>query len=586
MIEHLTQVEKTPREGRFPLAAQVLAVIGAILYVASWLVPNHYPPWVSFHNDAVAFAALTFLWASGTARTHLPKPSAVVGVIALCIPTLIAVQLATGQIVYFGDALVSCIYVFGFAAALWLGALYAADMPSRSLVLSVFAALTVVVGIASVWIALVQWLGIDNPIGFNTILDLPPHARPFGNLGQPNHFATLLLMAVAMTGVLVVQGVVSPWLCGFLVSLLSVGVVLAASRAAWLSLFVIAIFWGWKGRKIWGTKSLALPAFLALGLYVVSILMKLLADGLLLGGGGGRAIVLYQDNTRWIMWRQSLDAILQSPWQGYGWRQTTVAQKFGALLHPGDFSTDYAHSVVFDVIIWAGLPIGLLILFAVACWLMRLGYNVANGTQLMIFTAVIPFATHSLVEFPYAYAYFLLPVAWLLGYLVQVQQAVKPELSKTRLCVRVAVIGAVLCYAVSGVGVIYEYLLAEEDYRVMRFETRSVGHVPVGYDPPKLVLLTQLGEMLTMGRWEPYRGMSPDSIERFRVANANFAWATLQLKLIVAYAINGQMPQAAHELKSLRSIYGEKSYLQAVKQLQDLTGKYPELTGLQYGILR
>jgi hypothetical protein len=42
------------------------------------------------------------------------------------------------------------------------------------------------------------------------------------------------------------------------------------------------------------------------------------------------------------------------------------------------------------------------------------------------------------------------------------------------------------------------------------------------------------------------------------------------------------MAQAAHELASLRAIYGEKSYLQAVTQIQALVGKYPELENLSF----
>jgi hypothetical protein len=282
------------------------------------------------------------------------------------------------------------------------------------------------------------------------------------------------------------------------------------------------------------------------------------------------------------MWHQFVEAILQSPWVGYGWRQTAVAQKIGSLLYPGDLPTDYAHSVVLDVIVWNGLPLGLVMLTTMSYWVLRSVYRISNGVQFLIVCALVPFAVHSLVEFPFAYAYFLFPVAWLLGYLAQVQKSDIQEMQKSSLRVRVAAMSAVFSYALLGMGVISEYLLAEEDFRVMRFEVRSVGQVPLGYDPPKLVLLTQLEEMLNVARWEPSRGMQPEMMERLRVANANFSWATLQTKLIVAYAINGQMAQAAHELASLRAIYGEKSYLQAVTQIQALVGKYPELENLSF----
>ena len=126
--------------------------------------------------------------------------------------------------------------------------------------------------------------------------------------------------------------------------------------------------------------------------------------------------------------------------------------------------------------------------------------------------------------------------------------------------------------------VLQEYLVAEEDYRVMRFEMRGVGRIPADYAAPKLSLLTQLNEMLNMGRIVPYPGMPPRDIERMRLANANFGWANLHLNYAIALGLNMQPEEAARQLVNLRAIYGQESYAQAAEIFSKLQHeKYPEL---------
>ena len=123
-----------------------------------------------------------------------------------------------------------------------------------------------------------------------------------------------------------------------------------------------------------------------------------------------------------------------------------------------------------------------------------------------------------------------------------------------------------------------EYVQVEEDHRVMRFEMRKVGRTPVGYEAPRLVLLNQLGEMLQLARIEPHPNMSPEEMERMRVANASFEWATLHLRYVVALGLNGQPEEASRQLGNLRALYGARSYESAVAYLRELQDqKYPQL---------
>lgn len=51
-------IQKAPLRGRFFLLQMSYLTLGGFFFLGSWLAPNHYPPWTSFHNEAMMFAAV------------------------------------------------------------------------------------------------------------------------------------------------------------------------------------------------------------------------------------------------------------------------------------------------------------------------------------------------------------------------------------------------------------------------------------------------------------------------------------------------------------------------------------------------
>jgi hypothetical protein len=286
------------------------------------------------------------------------------------------------------------------------------------------------------------------------------------------------------------------------------------------------------------------------------------------------------DNVRLVLWKQILFAIEQSPWMGYGWNQTQVAQKIGVQAAPGEWSTDYAHNVALDIMAWCGIPLGAVLLGAILWWLGRTVQRSRSTRELLMFCSVVPVLAHSLLEFPFAYAFFLFPVACTLGALHALQAPTSwPVHPAAPVWRRLIVTGLLSAYALVAGRVFVEYIEAEEDMRVMRFELRRIGQRPADHVAPRLLLLNQLDEMLKLGRIQPSRGMSPEVLARMGRANAYQSWATLHLNYVVALGLNGQPEEAARQLRILRDLYGPQSYRQAraeiVAQQKYL---YPELT--------
>ena len=478
---------------------------------------------------------------------------------------------------YGGDALVSSLYLVGIVFAWWLGSRSALASPAPHRDVIFFASLMLLAATASALLAVLQWLQMETSLGIYAA-ERGPNMRPYANLAQPNLLATLLVIGVVCSYLLYVSGRVKAWQLAVLAIFLSFGLIATESRAGILSAICVGIFLIARGKSVRQTGVWrVVMAWWGL-LLALRFLWQPLNEMLLLQAARQEAMAV--DSVRLVIWKQIMAGIASSPLAGYGWRQTIVAQKTGIETLPGSAPTDYAHSVVLDVLAWVGLPLGIALLALAGWWILRTIRDLKDSSDLLLFTATVPFFVHSMLEFPFAYAFFLFPIAWIFGYLQARQMPwkfrVRERLPRWE---KIFVIGSLLGFSFLCGKVLLEYLVAEEDCRVMRFEMRNVGTRPLDYEAPHLVLLTQLDDMLKMGRIKPDRGMSLEDIERMRKANASLAWASLHLKYVIALGLNGQPEEATRQLRNLGSLYGKVTYKSATEELKKVREeKYPELS--------
>ena len=563
-----------PRKGRFSLGLLFCAV-GVVFFLLSWLAPNHYPPWVGFHNEAAMFLALILFFAGSlTAQksVHLP---AFIQVFFASLIGLIWVQWASGLISYSGDALVSSLFLTGVGFAWWLGVrtVFVSDEGERMLVLA--AILMVVAACASSGMAGLQWLSHEKDMWF--FIAERGTNRPYANLAQPNLLATLLVMGFVFAYLLYLRRHLQTWQLSAIAAWLSFGLIMTESRAGLLSSLCLGIFFLIRVRPAWRVGGWRVIA-MWWGLLLIFIgLWRSLNE--FLGLLPIRHSVIAVDDERLAIWKQVIAGIAEAPWFGYGWRQTGTAQRAGVELVPGNLPTDYAHNIALDVLAWAGLPLGILLLLLGVWWVLRTIRDLKNSTEFLLFSATIPFLVHSMVEFPFAYAFFLFPISWIFGFLHarQMPRQFRAMSAENRFEKLLPIVGllsfAILCGLVTK-----EYLAAEEDFRIMRFEMRKVGARPVDYQAPRLMLLTQLDDLLKIGRLNPIRGMSQIEIERLRKANLSRHWGALDVKYMVALGINGQPAEATKQLREIRALYGPEFYRLVSSELRTLRSeKYPEL---------
>jgi hypothetical protein len=188
--------------------------------------------------------------------------------------------------------------------------------------------------------------------------------------------------------------------------------------------------------------------------------------------------------------------------------------------------------------------------------------------------ALIPLAIHSLVEYPFAYAYFFIFSGILVGIVEFHHSSKNCSLS---ISPRLAGLITIICFLV-GSRVVYEYLQIEEDFAVVRFENLRIGHTPPEYSPPQnIVLLNQLGTMLNAARLRPTQNMLPTDIETLRTASSRFSYGALRLRYAQALGLNGQPEAATHQLQVIYGMYGDYYYQAAASVIRSMEDDYPEI---------
>lgn len=561
--------------------------VGLLLLLLSWVQPLHLMPWMSWHSEMLSFAALSLLAARGlwlawrgTATTSaLPFPA--LAWVFLGLLLLVGVQTLAGQIVFAGDALVLGLYLLLSAGALALGAASAPAAQDKRLQSNqpdalVLLASTLLLGaLLSSVAALVQLTGVWD--GADWINRTGTLRRPGGNLGQPNQLGTLLLMGLVSLVYLWEKGKLGRSSALLILVVLATGVTVTESRASQLSMLALVVWWLMGRRRIGfklGAGALLVAAGLSMAAFWLWPQIVELSDTTT-GAGQPASQAMLSGGGRWIVWPQLWEAVLLHPWAGWGLREVSTAHN--AVAHAYSVSEPYAysHNLVLDMALGMGLPLTIVLVSAGVYGLWRRMSAAQSLNAWYCVAAIVPVLVHSMFEFPYAYAYFLAPVMFLLGrleaeVLSQASMQIKRGLASVLFIVACAL----------GASTVLEYVEIEEDFLVARFEVLRLGQTPEAYVRPKIHLLTQLGALLEGARLVPKPDMGISELELARRMALRFPWPATQNRYALSLALNGQPEEARRQLQVMRAQYRHKERIYASvkeKWLEMAQTQYPQL---------
>jgi len=544
-------------------------LFAALLALFSWLVPNHYPPWGSFHAELAMAASFALALIAALRRSRPITPSSLM-LAGLALAPLPLLQWATGLITYAGDAWLGTAYLLGFGLSVWLGQRLAASF-GVARVLTAVSGLFIAAALASMGLALYQWLRLRG-LGIAAI-DLPPGGRPFANLGQPNHLASLLFLGLCGVFVLYDDRRIGRVGTALTAVFFTFGLAMTTSRTAWLAmtLLVAGLL---LARRRTGLR-VGPVGILGLGAVFVGWLLAwpALNDVLLLSGG--RALANQVDaGPRTILWSTALEAISRRPWFGYGWDQALAAQSDVILDQPSyGRLMGSAHNLLLDLLLWVGIPLGTAVFGGLLLWGWRHVRQVQDATSVGVLTMLVGVFVHALVELPLSYTYFLLPAGLLAGLL----EAQHP--TGWRRTIPAAWMLAPSAAALVLLGLITaDYLRVEENVRTLRLEVARIGTGRIVSEAPQLLLLTQWADYLHFARTEPRAGLGEAELAHMAAVTRRFPYQRAQFDQAVAQALNNRPAEAALTLRRLCNLQWPLECRRKLAEWRELTQEhYPEL---------
>ncbi|WP_329416196.1 PglL family O-oligosaccharyltransferase [Acinetobacter indicus] len=530
----------------------------SILFIAfsiSYLLPNHYGLWLAVYQDMAMFVVLLILLIlviNSSKKVHIHFLFYFTLLIS-CIPWL---QYIFKNIFFFGDAFVVFIYLLGFSFSIFSGFNLARSFGLVNVLYSISISI-IFVSIISVYIQLQQWLLLAN--GSIWMADLPPGGRPFANFAQPNNLATLLCLGVLSTFYLFEKKKINYKVGSILALFILLGLALTQSRTAWCFLFFFSVWWVYKYKDI-NSRSEKIIPFIFLVMFCV-ILFSLPPVSEFLNITQVREFTERATSgyERLELWQQMLYAIYQQPIWGYGWNQIGVAQVAVTQDLPVPIPIDYSHNILIDLLLWNGLPLGILIISVFLWRLYRLNKLTSSSDVFIALSMLGAILTHAMLEYPLAYAFFLIPFGLIIGALESIDPKIRvfniPSLPLNLF---------VFCALITYIWFFVEYRKVEKDNELLQYELKNIGTLYSVADAPNIILLTQLREYIRFLRTEPTVGMNSEKIEWARCVVYRYPNSITLYRYAQILAFNGQIELAMQHLDILNKLYNVNLSLESL----------------------
>ncbi len=523
-------------------------IIASVLIAFGWLSPFHTYPWVTFSSELASFgAAFAVMTLFLIKEIKIPRPQ----ILMLIIVLLPLLQFCSGLIVDLSVAFLSFAYLFTFWLMMLCGYNLSLQAENREKLMIGFSLVVLIAGLLSSFMAVVQWLNLESYI--YGIMGLRGN-RPYANFGQPNNLSTFLVMALMGGLYLYEKRKASLWLLIPSSLILLFTITLTQSRTAWIVCIFFFFYWIYKQHKnnprfnfpkllLW-----TLLYFVIAG-YLLPYLTQFMSSNLDTGVAHTASIVQRagSGHERLGMWMQILHAIAERPWFGYGWNQTSIAVVESIEFNTVQVWFNSAHNIILDLLIWNGVPLGVLIIGYLSLWLLWLNKTAKDSTSIIAIMMVCAILIHAMLEFPQRYAYFLLPMGFLLGLI----QAQTPQLKGITIQKNV-----VRCVWLISVIVL---LLIWRDYKLFQDNSRLIfkGKQPTEeiLGSSRILLLTQFQKRLDWIALDPKTRFSEAQLSEFAEMVKNKATPYNLKKFAQVLFYNQQNKEAEKYLYILNRLY-------------------------------
>lgn len=515
-----------------------------ILFILAWLLPNHYLPWLSVYQESCMFLVALFVVFCTSQQVKIKTPKIIV--VVLLVSLIPFVQYFLGVNYYLGDVLLVGLYLWVFILV-FIAAYNIAGLEEKlkkQWLYYIFLAF-LFSSIISVWVQLRQWFLLDGNIW---VVDLPPNGRPFANIAQPNLLATLLTIGLLSILYLYENKKIQSFTAGLGALFILYGIALTFSRTAWLFSLVFLAWWllkKWQLKYSSRLKNFHLIMWLSV-FYTYLFLIPFVTEkvGLL------STIDVVSRSTSGLerieMWKQLIAIIKQSPSLGYGWAQLNPAQMSAVGISLENPIWGYSHNIFLDFLIWSGVYIGAFLVLVVLYFLIFNAIKAKSIDNVILMSVVGVIVLHSMLEYPFAYAFFLFPLAFMLGFCYRNNSDNNKSVIHNRIFFGSLSIAVIALILLTG----YEYQKISKVYELMRYENVQLRAKDNQIEPKKKYLVLEgIHDYIWFVRYPLNKKMSELDLERAKKVAYSKPEQPVLYRYMQILILNGELEQAHYILE-------------------------------------
>jgi O-antigen ligase len=549
-----------------------------------WLLPVHALPWTTFYSEWL----MALLWLPMCLWFLLRSSQPVLLDVTVAVCAAVAVvpiaQAAAGLFLFPGEAVFVALLILAFSVTMLVSRHAEATHPAQ-LADALFTGLLIAASLSALMTAY-QWLRLSG-LGL-LVAELPYGGRPVANVGQANNLSTLLAWGLVALWWRFAFGRLHGALTALLAGLFLCAIALTQSRTGWLAvgfLGLVAI----AGHRTLKSAShvkvyLGLALWFVLAVFAVEPMSLWLNEALHPGLSHAGSLSLTQQaaiGKRPIIWAMVMQAIAERPLFGYGWNQSVQAFIAHAANYPTmQVGVQYAHNLVLDLLLWNGLPLGLLLTSGFGAWLWwqgRAALGAVQPAQLLLLAALGVFLLHAMLELPHAYLFFLLPVATIMGTLNALRDAdsvrVPKRIALSRWWVALPLVPAALL-----MGAMFdEYGRIAASVLADRMRAANVV-IKAPLPEPKVTLLNFLQMPLQQLRAQPRSDMRDEDLAVWRATLMRYPASGALVRYALGSAWSKRPQEARWALTTLCAIHRQDICEAALREWSETAANgHPEM---------
>lgn len=399
-----------------------LAALG-LMCVLPFLQPVHGYPLTSFYSEWLAFAlGIAALAPLAGKRVWQDMTVPAIALAPLALIALLMVQLVADRVLYTGQALTAAIYLVWTALLITLGhhLRQALGLTTVSVALAWF---VLAGGLLSTLVAWLQHYQISTVL--DAVIARKNSNAVFGNLGQPNHFADYVTLALGSLTFLFARSSLSRAAAAACAMPMLLVLALSGSRSIWLYLVMLLglAFWFYRRRQEpAGRRLLSCTLLLTAGFVLAQALVMLPLFAPDQGLATTAAQRLFESSpgpsARLELWREAWGMFTRFPLLGAGWGQFSWRHFEYQALASGAAPLglfNHAHNIVLHLLAETGVAGALLVAGGALWWLRGVPRATLAFEYWWLLALLGVIGLHSMLELPLWSAYFLGIAALLLG---------------------------------------------------------------------------------------------------------------------------------------------------------------------------